>query len=208
MPTRANKSQIAADLEMADSAEQIYDAVLVVRCQAQDTTALAELIERFDGRLRYFIRKWAPARCGDSCAVACDDVLQEVWIDVWRGIGRLERPTALVTWLYTIARRRAIARFRRADASVGQTETIRLTEVPEPARDEPFSPDDAAAIHTALDRLSPAHREVLVLRFLEDMPYEEMARVVGCEIGTIKSRLHYAKLALRCELESSLTPDP
>jgi RNA polymerase sigma-70 factor (ECF subfamily) len=185
---------------MTDPAEQIYDQVLVVRCQAQDAAAFEELIERYDRRLRYFVRQWAGG--------ACDDILQEVWMDVWRGIGRLERPAALVTWLYTIARRRALSRLRRVEPSIDATHAFRLDEVPEATPEVSFSPADAAIIHAALDRLSHAHREVLVLRFLEEMPYDEMAHVVGCEIGTVKSRLHYAKLALRAGLESTLIRDP
>jgi RNA polymerase sigma-70 factor, ECF subfamily len=61
--------------------------------------------------------------------------------------------------------------------------------------------DDAESVHAALDELAPEHRDVLVLRFLEDMTYEDIARVTGCPIGTVRSRIHYAKRALRCALE-------
>ena len=57
--------------------------------------------------------------------------------------------------------------------------------------------EDAARIHAALEWLAPEHREVLVLRFLEDMSYEDVARVTGCALGTVKSRLYHAKRALR-----------
>ena len=62
-------------------------------------------------------------------------------------------------------------------------------------------------IHAALDELAPEHREVLVLRYVEDMTYEEIARVVGCEVGTVRSRLHYAKRALRGVLERTNVHD-
>src|SRR5207253_1216868 len=64
-----------------------------------------------------------------------------------------------------------------------------------------FSAEDAARVHAALDRLAPEHREVLVLRFLEDLSYDDVARVVGCPVGTVRSRLHYAKRALATVLE-------
>jgi RNA polymerase sigma-70 factor (ECF subfamily) len=64
-----------------------------------------------------------------------------------------------------------------------------------------FSAEDAARVHRALDELEPEHREALVLRFLEEMSYEDMARVTGCPLGTVRSRLHYAKRALRRALE-------
>jgi RNA polymerase sigma-70 factor (ECF subfamily) len=66
-----------------------------------------------------------------------------------------------------------------------------------------FTPEDGARIHAALDGLALEHRQVLMLRFLEGMTYEQIAVVSGCGIGTVKSRLHYAKRALRHVLEEA-----
>jgi RNA polymerase sigma-70 factor, ECF subfamily len=63
--------------------------------------------------------------------------------------------------------------------------------------DVSFSPEEATEIHAALDRLEPAQREVLVLRFLEELSYEEIAEVVECPVGTVRSRIHYAKAQLK-----------
>ena len=76
------------------------------------------------------------------------------------------------------------------------------------AADEPeleFTADDAARVHGAMARLSTAHREVLVLRFMEDLSYEQIAEVIGCKIGTVRSRLHHAKLTLRDHLDKAKT---
>jgi RNA polymerase sigma-70 factor (ECF subfamily) len=64
--------------------------------------------------------------------------------------------------------------------------------------------DNAELVHRALEDLSVDHRRVLALRFLEEMSIEEIAEVVGCSAGTVKSRLHYAKLALRRRIEELL----
>jgi len=72
------------------------------------------------------------------------------------------------------------------------------------AEESDFSPEDGQRIHAALDELTLEHREILVLRFLEDMAYEDIAAVTGCQIGTVKSRLWYAKRALRRVLERTL----
>ena len=61
--------------------------------------------------------------------------------------------------------------------------------------------EDVARVHAALDQLVPEHREVVVLRYIEDMSYEEIAGVAGCPLGTVRSRLHHAKRALRRALE-------
>src|SRR4051812_48516624 len=60
-----------------------------------------------------------------------------------------------------------------------------------------FTPDDAAAIHQALDRLDAKHRDILLLFFIEDFSLTEIFRILNCPEGTVKSRLHYAKNALK-----------
>jgi RNA polymerase sigma-70 factor (ECF subfamily) len=64
-----------------------------------------------------------------------------------------------------------------------------------------FSAEDARQVHVALDRLSPLYRDVLLLRFIEDLPYDEIAQITGCPPGTVKSRIHHAKRLLRQEME-------
>ena len=173
---------------MTDHAEQIYDSLLVVRAQAGDETAFGELVERYSPRLRYFLRKLLASADG------AEDALQDVWLDVFRHLPRLADPQALAAWLYRIARDRAFGRLRKS----GRFEQlIDDGAVVDAADDGEFSPEDASRIHAALDELPPEHREVLVLRFLEEMSYEEIARVAGCQLGTVRSRIHYAKRALR-----------
>jgi RNA polymerase sigma-70 factor (ECF subfamily) len=69
------------------------------------------------------------------------------------------------------------------------------------SEDDVFSVEDAAKIHRCLKDLQPEHREVLMLRFLEQMPYQQISEVINCSLGTVKSRIHYAKLALKKEME-------
>ena len=124
-----------------------------------------------------------------------DDVQQEVWLTVIRRIGRLRSPEAFTIWLYQIARSKALNRL--ADRRMARI--LEQADVAEEVADEPepeFSASDAARIHDGLARLNPIHREVLVLRFMEDLSYEQIAEVVRCSVGTVRSRLHYAKRAL------------
>jgi RNA polymerase sigma-70 factor (ECF subfamily) len=177
---------------MDDQTEQLYLRVLVLRCQARDEAAFAELVERYTPRLRYYLRKML------DNADAAEDALQEVWLDVFRGVPRLADVGAFPAWLYRIARDRAVRVTRRRDRHRP------LVEAAEPLAEEEegFSAADAEVIHLALDGLAREHREVLVLRFVEGMSYEDIARVAGCELGTVRSRLHYAKRALRRALEA------
>lgn len=177
---------------MTDDARRVYDRLLVVRCQVGDAEAFREVVEAYGPRLRYYLRKTlgAPAEV--------EDVLQDVWFDVVRGLARLADPAAFPAWLYRVARDRAFRRLRRRREPAQFADEA---DVAEESADD-FSAEDAERVHAALDALPPEHREVLVLRFLEEMPYESIAEVTGCRVGTVRSRLHYAKRALRRILES------
>jgi len=176
---------------MTDQLDLIYERVLVVRCQAGDEGAFTELVARYDVRLRYFLRKLVSDRA--------DDVLQEVWLDVFRHLPRLADPQAFRAWVYRIARDRAFGLLRKSQRI---EQPLGETDVPDEPDDNGFDAEDAARIHAALDLLPPEQREVLVLRFVETMSYEAIARVTSQPLGTVRSRLFYAKRALRTILEN------
>jgi RNA polymerase sigma-70 factor (ECF subfamily) len=182
---------------MTDRQERLYVQVLVVRCQTGDETAFAQLVERYSPRLRYYLQK----AFGRTDGV--DDALQDVWFAVFRNVRNLADPGAFTTWLYRIAQHRAHGLLRQRRPVLRSMEEAE--EVSDPnALDSEFSAEDAQRIHGALDELTLEHREILVLRFLEGMTYEDIAAVVGCQIGTVKSRLCYGKRALRRVLEREL----
>jgi RNA polymerase sigma-70 factor (ECF subfamily) len=174
---------------MTDIAERVYRSVLVVRCQAGDRTAFEELVGLYQSRLRYFLARMV----GDDHAA--DDLLQDVWLEVYRGVSRLADPGAFPTWLYQIARRRALVVLRNRRPPPAPLDGIDLADAE--GEDDDYSAEDAERVHAALGQLAPDHREVLLLRFVEGMAYEDIARVTGCPLGTVRSRIHYAKRALR-----------
>jgi len=180
---------------MTDIAERVYRSVLVVRCQAGDRAAFEELVGLYQPRLRYFLARMV----GDDHAA--DDLLQDVWFDVYRGVARLADPGAFPAWLYRIARHRALGALRIRRQPPSSLEGIDLAQ--DEGEDDDFSAEDAQRVHAALGRLAPEHREVLLLRFIEGMAYEDIARVTGCQLGTVRSRIHYAKRALRRVLEEA-----
>jgi RNA polymerase sigma-70 factor, ECF subfamily len=179
---------------MTDHADRLYEQVLVLRCQAGDDTAFAEIVGHYTPRMRYYLRKLI----GDT--LEGDDLLQDVWFDVFRSLPRLTDPGAFRAWLYRLARDRAFRRLRRHRPTLNHAPDD-LADRPD--REDEFTADDVAWVHAALDRLPPEHREVLVLRFLEGMAYEDVAAIVGCPLGTIKSRIHHAKRGLRRAIEES-----
>jgi RNA polymerase sigma-70 factor (ECF subfamily) len=133
-----------------------------------------------------------------------DDIAQDVWMDVFRGLRKLNEPGAFLPWMYRIARNRAFRALRR---KTHPTIPIDETDAKSQATDErDFSVDDARVVHAALDRLVPEHREVLLLRFIENMSYEDIAKVTDVPIGTVRSRIHNAKRILRSIIEEGNTP--
>jgi RNA polymerase sigma-70 factor (ECF subfamily) len=179
---------------MTDAADRLYERVLVLRCQARDDAAFEEIVARYTPRLRYYLRKMLGG------AEAAEDALQEVWLDAFRGITRLIEPAAFSAWVYRLARDRAFRELRRRRSHLPLEDFDLIDEASDAGE---FSPEDAGRIHGALDTLPPEHREVLVLRFIEGLTYDEIAGVVGCHIGTVRSRLHYAKRALRRLIEGT-----
>ena len=162
---------------------------LALRCQAGEADAFEDLIAVMERPLLYY----AASLTGDSDSAL--DVLQEVWIRVFRGIRKLKDPGSLRSWLYSITHGIAVDRIRK-NYSREQAEKVQFEEFQE-AEEPSFAAEDAAAIHQALSEIGLKHREVLVLHFLEDLSMAEIAEVVGCSEGTVKSRIHYAKRAMK-----------
>src|SRR5262249_49396498 len=156
---------------MSDEAERLLERLLVLRCQTGDDDAYRELVGRFGPRLRYFLRKLV------GRADRADDLVQEVWLDVLRQLPRLRDAGAFTTWLYRIAHGKAMLDGRRNGRVPATTSDV--DQIAEKEEDS-FSPEDADRIHEALDRLEPTHREVLVLRFLEELNYDQISQIVSC----------------------------
>jgi RNA polymerase sigma-70 factor (ECF subfamily) len=177
-----------------DPIEQARQRTLILQCQLGLRPALEEMYLSHNRPLGYYLRRMLNR---DDI----DDVQQEVWLAVIRRIGRLRAPEAFIVWLFQIARSKVINRLadRRAFLSLDEQNSEVPVDEPEPE----FAPEDAAWIHGAMGKLNTAHREVLVLRFMENLSYEQIADVIGCNAGTVRSRLHYAKLALRLHLEKT-----
>lgn len=170
-------------------AHRTRDEWLVLRCQSGDAKAFEELVREMERPLLYFVQKLL----GDHDTSL--DVMQDVWIKVFRTLSRLEKPASIRAWLYQTARSLAIDRIRK-DAAQRKREQLHADDVGRAWEVPRFGADEAAEIHAALDALDVTHREVLVLGFLEEMSIAEIALVVGCPEGTVKSRIHYAKVAL------------
>jgi RNA polymerase sigma-70 factor (ECF subfamily) len=172
-----------------DTASRTRDEWLTLRCQSGEAGAFEDLLAVMERPLLYYATKLL----GNEEAAL--DVLQDVWVSVFRNLRRLRDPASLRPWLYRLTHGVAVDRIR-VSASRERAEEAHSELFPEVAEPS-FSQEDADAIHEALDQLELKHREVLVLHFLEDFSIAEIAVVVDCPEGTVKSRIYHAKKAMK-----------
>lgn len=165
---------------------QLQDAVLVLRCRRRDETAFEELVNRWEPRLYYYLRRIIENED------AVWDVLQETWLAVFQSIRKLENPQKLGPWLYRIARNKAISVLRKENRHVQPTDE-QIPDHYENHADILIDKERAELVHRLLNKLKLGYREVLTLYFIEDFSIGEIAQITALPEGTIKSRLHYAK---------------
>ncbi len=174
-----------------DDLEQLRERIAVMRAQAGDRDAFHQLVTLYQERLMYYVHHLIHDRDQSG------DVLQEIWLDVYRKLGQLRAPGAFRVWLYRCAHHRAMNHLRRRRAEAHAREDLAASSTSVDAWNEFELLENAELVHVALEKLSENHREIMVLRFVEGMDVKELAEVIGCSEGTAKSRLHYAKAALR-----------
>jgi RNA polymerase sigma-70 factor (ECF subfamily) len=138
--------------------------------------------------------------------VEAEDIVQEAFVQAYLKLSSFQQHSAFYTWLYRIAFNTAVSRQRkkRVETSVDLTrersgeEPLDRGELPEERLERE---EQVQQLHHALSQLSDEHRAILVLRELEGCDYEAIAEVLAINIGTVRSRLHRARLQLREKLE-------
>jgi len=164
---------------------------LALRAQAGDREAFDRLFRTLQEPLYRYIFSLVGARA------PAEDVLQEVFILIYRKIRWLREPELLRPWVYRIATREAFKHLKRERrwTDKAEDESV-LLDLPAPSRDD-LAPEMIAQL---VERLSPASRAVIVLHYLHEMPLAEIAEVMGVAVGTVKSRLAYGLDLMRRQL--------
>jgi RNA polymerase sigma-70 factor (ECF subfamily) len=182
---------------VAVTAQHLYEQTLIVRSQLGDATAFRELMGLHSPRLLGFVRRMMLS----SSSEGAEDLSQEIWIEIYRGLPSLLDIRKFHAWAFRIARDRVYRQFRRRKLPIESLHEIAEEELPDAG--DASSGIDVEQLQHCLGLLSLGHREVLMLRFFEEMDYEEIARVTRSTLGTVRSRLHYAKRALRRAIEQT-----
>lgn len=194
------------------AAERRDDDELVRKLRAGEEAAYETLLARFQQPV-YNLAFRLLNNPGDV-----SDVVQEVFLKVFRNVGHFRRQSSLKTWIYRITVNEAHNQrrwfFRHRSREVGldeEPEQIRSRAVPDSARspfDYAFDREKHVLIENALARINPLFREAVVLRDIEDLSYEEIAEVLQISLGTVKSRIMRGREALKNELTARLEPEP
>ncbi len=175
------------------------DHRVITECREGNTAAFGELVSRYQDRLFNSV-----VRLVDNAEDA-RDVVQEAFLHAYQSLHAFKGDSLFFTWLYRIAVNTAISMKRK------QRHVLRIQPGGEDKNAiDPLDPSESnrpghaiemaeeeRKVHDALGKLSTEHRAVLVMKDMEGMKYEEMAEVLGVPVGTIRSRLHRARLEIR-----------
>lgn len=172
---------------MRPDRQLLESELLVIRFQRGDQTAFEGIVRLWERSLFYYLRRLAPSEADTW------DLLQETWLKVFRSIGSIRDPRTLPAFLYTTARNTAISRLRVREMSELEPETLDASE----CESAFIAFESAEQVHHALDQLPLPQREALTLFFLEELSIDEIAQVLTVPVGTVKSRLHYARQSMR-----------
>lgn len=178
---------------MTRTPDQIYDELLVLRCQDGESAALEELVERWQERLG----RHAQRLCGHP--ELANDALQEAWMAIVRGLGRLHDPALFRSWAYRIVTHKCTDQVRRTSRRREVTEEV--GRQPTPASVDAGDGGETEALRSAMALLSADRRALLALHYLEELGIDEIAAILGIPEGTVKSRLFHARKALKTALE-------
>lgn len=184
------------------------DRRLISECLSGNSEAFGELVRRYQDRLFH-----AVLRIVDNPDDALDAV-QDAFINAYTSLASFKGDAEFYTWLYRIAFNTAVSLKRRRRMLVsldnGRDGETGIDPVDPSDETRPGMmlerTEDEIVLQSALNRLSAEHRTVLVMKDIDGLKYEEIAEIVGVPIGTIRSRIHRARLELKVLLEPDIGP--
>ena len=181
---------------MERSAARIFDEYLVASAKAGDRKAFGMLAERWNGKL--IAHAWRLT--GD--AESARDAVQSGWVEMMRGLGRLQDDRAFPAWAYRIVTRRCARLSRRAirRRELGDA----LAAEPEPSGPEADAPIERQRLRSAIALLPPDQRAAIALFHLEEMSVAEIAVALEVPVGTVKTRLMHARRKLRAAWKETI----
>ena len=189
--TYTHMGRVAALRAQAAAPETSSDEMLITRIAHGDQLAMRTLF----GRHQVPLYRWLLRLVGDQALA--EDLVSDVFLDVWRQAASFEARSSVSTWLLAIARYKALsARRRRTDVELDEKIASRVAD---PADDPEVAlqkKNRAELLRHSLARLSPEHGEVIDLVYFHGKSVKEVAEIVGIDAATVKTRMFYARKKL------------
>jgi len=162
-----------------------------------DRTAFERLYHSYEKRVYQYVKTLV------SDTSAAEEIVGDTMLAVWRGAGSFACTSRVSTWIFGIARHKALDAIRRAGRRQREVELDGAVDLPHP-HDRPdegvFRHQLATLTQRAMAALTREHREILRLVFYEEQPYEEISSLLGIPTNTVKTRVYYAKQRLKEQL--------
>ena len=175
------------------------ELALISRARDGDREAFGALVEQY----RDNVYRLAYRMCGN--AYDADEAAQEAFVAAWRALPNFRGDAKFSTWLYRLTTNAAIDVMRREKRhqTVGDGEMMELADDADSPQETVERTEQQETVQKALATLSEEYREVLLLRYMEELDYAEIAEVLQLPSGTVKSRINRAKAALKAALLKS-----
>ena len=198
------RPRLTMDTEATAAQADVPELDLVKEAQAGDTEAFDQLVSRY--RTRVFGMIYNMVHNEQDAW----DLAQDSFLKAWKSIARFRGQSSFYTWIYRIVMNVTIDSLRKKQVRGGGAEfddAIQLKEIDPASRTVPHADalpheqmeqkEIRRRIDAAIAQLSPEHRAVILMKEIEDMQYHEIAESLGCSIGTVMSRLFYARKKLQ-----------
>jgi RNA polymerase sigma-70 factor, ECF subfamily len=182
----------------ATAGEYSSDEILVERIAAGDKLAMQVLFARH----RAPVYRWLYRFVGNE--TVAEDLLSDVFFDVWQQAGRFEGRSAVTTWLLSIARFKALsARRRRTHAELDETIETTVADTADNAEVALEKKHQGEMLRDALTKLSPEHREIIDLVYYHEKSVDEAAEILAIPAATVKTRMFYARKKLAVQVQAA-----
>ena len=198
MLTLTGKPFVTSRTGEVGSGQARSDEALIGAIAAGDRRAMQALYARHNVRIYRFV-----LRLTNDSSLA-EDIVSEVFIDVWRGAEGFKVKSRVSTWMLAIARHKTLSALRRrSDEQLDEDAAAAIADPADDAETTANNRDRSAIVQRCLSQLSALHREVLDLVYCHEKSVDEVAEIVGAPVNTVKTRMFYARKRMQTLLEAA-----
>jgi RNA polymerase sigma-70 factor, ECF subfamily len=184
--------------DLGVSIDNVSDESLMARVAQRDRRAIALLFDRYQLRVYHFVLRLV------ANSATAEDIVSEVFFELWRHAARFEGRARLSTWLLAIARNQAVSAMRgRIEQPLEEAMAQAIPDQAISAEEALDAAERSLLLRRCLAQLSPAHREIIDLVYYHEKTVEEVSAIVGVPAATVKTRMFYARRRLAEHLRAA-----